>query len=156
MFEQAGMKQVIESQGKEVALFTLLEHFPFGGVMSLIAIVLIATFFITSADSATFVLGTLTSNGNLNPSERHQVYVGNCPISRGSRVTVVRWAEGPSNGLDPCRVSLCRDHSVLDGVPLPVVQGRGARAGTYARPYTSLSPLSQGLLSSPSLCARFH
>ena len=67
MFEQAGMKQVIESQGKEVALFTLLEHFPFGGVMSLIAIVLIATFFITSADSATFVLGTLTSNGNLNP-----------------------------------------------------------------------------------------
>ncbi len=67
MFEQAGMKQVIESQGKEVALFTLLEHFPFGGIMSLIAIVLIATFFITSADSATFVLGTLTSNGNLNP-----------------------------------------------------------------------------------------
>ena len=67
MFEQAGMKQVIDSQGKEVALFTLLEHFPFGGIMSLIAIFLIATFFITSADSATFVLGTLTSNGNLNP-----------------------------------------------------------------------------------------
>lgn len=67
MFEQVGMKQVIESQGKEVALFTLLEHFPFGEIMSLIAILLIATFFITSADSATFVLGTLTSNGNLNP-----------------------------------------------------------------------------------------
>ncbi|MXX10944.1 MAG: glycine/betaine ABC transporter permease, partial [Nitrospira sp. SB0667_bin_9] len=47
--------------------FTLLEHFPFGGIMSFIAIFLIATFFITSADSATFVLGTLTSNGNLNP-----------------------------------------------------------------------------------------
>ena len=67
MFEQVGMKQVIEAQGKEVALFTLLEHFPFGEIMSLIAILLIATFFITSADSATFVLGTLTSNGNLNP-----------------------------------------------------------------------------------------
>ena len=67
MFEGAEMKQVIESQGKEVALFTLLEHFPLGGIMSLIAILLIATFFITSADSATFVLGTLTSNGNLNP-----------------------------------------------------------------------------------------
>ena len=34
---------------------------------SVIAIFLIATFFIISADSATFVLGTLTTHGNLNP-----------------------------------------------------------------------------------------
>ncbi|MEC4681584.1 MAG: BCCT family transporter, partial [Nitrospirota bacterium] len=38
MFDHAGLKQVIEAQGKEVALFTLLERFPFGAVMSLIAI----------------------------------------------------------------------------------------------------------------------
>jgi len=67
MVDQAGINNVINTQGKEVALFTVLEQFPFGTVMSLIAMFLIATFFITSADSATFVLGTLTTHGNLNP-----------------------------------------------------------------------------------------
>ena len=68
MFHQVGLKTVIESQGNEVALLTLLEQFPMGAVMSLVAIFLIGTFFITSADSATFVLGTLTTGGNLNQS----------------------------------------------------------------------------------------
>ncbi len=67
MFHQAGLQAVIDDQGMEVALFTLLEQFPFGAVMSCLAMFLIATFFITSADSATFVLGTLTTHGNLNP-----------------------------------------------------------------------------------------
>ncbi len=67
MFDHVGIQQVIENQGKEVALFTVLEQYPLGGLMSLVAIFLIATFFITSADSATFVLGTLTTRGNLNP-----------------------------------------------------------------------------------------
>ena len=67
MIEHAGVKEVMETQGKEVALFTVLDHFPLGGVMSIIAIFLIGTFFITSADSATFVLGTFTTHGNLNP-----------------------------------------------------------------------------------------
>jgi len=44
MFGQAGLSQVIEAQGKEVALFTLLEQFPMGAVMSIIAIFLLARF----------------------------------------------------------------------------------------------------------------
>lgn len=67
MVDNVSVKHVIDAQGVEVALFTVLEYFPFGTMMSLIAIFLIATFFITSADSATFVLGTLTTHGNLNP-----------------------------------------------------------------------------------------
>lgn len=61
------INHIIERQGIEVALFSVLEQFPLGTVMSCIAIFLIGTFFITSADSATFVLGTLTTAGNLNP-----------------------------------------------------------------------------------------
>lgn len=61
------INQAVERYGVEVALFTVLEHFPLGTVMSILAILLIGTFFITSADSATFVLGTLTTEGNLNP-----------------------------------------------------------------------------------------
>ncbi|TLS37692.1 glycine betaine uptake BCCT transporter [Pseudalkalibacillus caeni] len=63
-----GIMDIINDQGMEVALFSVLEQFPFGTAMSVIAILLISTFFITSADSATFVLGMLTTNGSLNPN----------------------------------------------------------------------------------------
>ncbi len=49
------------------ALFITLEQFPFGMVLAMLATFLIITFFITSADSATFVLAMLSSNGSLNP-----------------------------------------------------------------------------------------
>ena len=37
-------------------------------VLSLLAILIIVTFFVTSADSGTFVLGMMTTNGSQNPS----------------------------------------------------------------------------------------
>ncbi|WKY48251.1 BCCT family transporter [Eubacteriaceae bacterium ES3] len=50
-----------------VGLFVTLAHLPFGSLISLIAILLITTFFVTSADSATFVLGMYSQQGKLNP-----------------------------------------------------------------------------------------
>ncbi|MGZ9584993.1 glycine betaine uptake BCCT transporter [Paenibacillus marinisediminis] len=50
------------------ALFVTLEQLPAGTMLSILAIALIVTFFITSADSATFVLGMMSSQGNPNPS----------------------------------------------------------------------------------------
>jgi glycine betaine transporter len=58
------------------ALFTVFSYFPLSDVLSLIAIVLLVVFFVTSADSATFVLGMMTSNGNLNPSIKKKVLWG--------------------------------------------------------------------------------
>ncbi|WP_250230028.1 glycine betaine uptake BCCT transporter [Anaeropeptidivorans aminofermentans] len=52
----------------ETAYFIIVQHLPFGGFLSLITVALLCTFFITSANSATFVLGMMASNGNLNPS----------------------------------------------------------------------------------------
>ncbi|RSL33326.1 BCCT family transporter [Salibacterium salarium] len=73
-----GASILLESEGTaaiselatEEALFGVFEHYPFGIVMSILAIGLISTFFITSADSATFVLGMQTSNGSLNPTKK--------------------------------------------------------------------------------------
>jgi len=48
-------------------LFEMFSYLPFENVLSIIAILLLSIFFITSADSATFVLGMMTSNGDLNP-----------------------------------------------------------------------------------------
>ncbi|WP_172197975.1 BCCT family transporter [Niveibacterium sp. COAC-50] len=50
------------------ALFLLLESLPLGQILSMLAIGVVGVFFVTSADSATFVLGMLSSKGSLNPS----------------------------------------------------------------------------------------
>lgn len=60
----------------ETALFAVLEHYPLGVVLSFIALILLCTFFITSANSATFVLGMLSSNGNLNPTNKRKILWG--------------------------------------------------------------------------------
>ncbi|KZE36453.1 glycine/betaine ABC transporter permease [Bhargavaea cecembensis] len=52
----------------EETLFGVFEQLPMFWILSIIAILLVAIFFITSADSATFVLGMQTTYGSLTPS----------------------------------------------------------------------------------------
>ncbi|PAQ15009.1 glycine/betaine ABC transporter permease [Bacillaceae bacterium SAOS 7] len=54
----------------ETVLFAVFNEFPLAPVLSIIAITLVGTFFITSADSATFVLGMQTTYGSLTPPNR--------------------------------------------------------------------------------------
>lgn len=49
-----------------IALFQLFEHLPLSGIMSTLAVILIITFFVTSADSGALVLDSLASGGNAN------------------------------------------------------------------------------------------
>lgn len=49
-------------------LFGVFNELPWGILLSVVAVMLIITFFITSADSATFVLGMQSTNGSLNPA----------------------------------------------------------------------------------------
>ncbi|MEG1410467.1 MAG: BCCT family transporter [Bacilli bacterium] len=60
----------------ETTLFKLLSNYHFGLFFSLIAIVLLFTFFITSANSAIYVLGMFTSRGDLNPKNIIKVVWG--------------------------------------------------------------------------------
>ena len=52
-----------------VGVFALYKYFPLGFVMSVLMLVLITTFFVTSANSATFVLSMYSNQGDLNPSK---------------------------------------------------------------------------------------
>ncbi len=71
-----GLYQLIADQGNEVALFAFLESYPFSIAIIGIAVLLIASFFITSADSATLVLGMLTTGGRLNPKTSVKIIWG--------------------------------------------------------------------------------
>ena len=60
----------------EEVLFATFNELPFATILSIIAIVLISTFFITSADSATFVLGMQTTGGSMNPDNSVKIIWG--------------------------------------------------------------------------------
>lgn len=61
----------IAAQGAKdisTALFVMLQHLPWTTLTSTATMFLITVFFITSADSATFVMSMMTSGGDLNPA----------------------------------------------------------------------------------------
>lgn len=60
----------------ETGLFVVMNEYPFGTVLSIVALVLLCTFFITSANSGTFVLSMLSSKGDLNPPNSKKVLWG--------------------------------------------------------------------------------
>ncbi|CAM3393809.1 BCCT family transporter [Cytobacillus oceanisediminis] len=69
MQEHNGVAKISELATEE-ALFGVFANFPLGTLLSIIAIILICTFFITSADSGTYVLGMMTTNGSHHPGNR--------------------------------------------------------------------------------------
>ncbi|MFE1668226.1 BCCT family transporter [Corynebacterium bovis] len=73
--EKAG-HSVFGDGNAEKQLFSLLDSFPAGTVTSVIAMILLATFFITSADSASTVMGTMSQNGRLIADRRVTVLWG--------------------------------------------------------------------------------
>lgn len=92
MFEDVGIWDAMD-QGAvtEIALFATLNELPFSTIAIVLSIMLISTFFITSADSATFVIGMQTTNGMLNPPLRVKLTWG--MIQAGS-ATVLLWSGG--------------------------------------------------------------
>ena len=53
----------ITGETTEAELFNLLQSFPMGSVAAVVGMILLATFFITSADSASTVMGSMSQNG---------------------------------------------------------------------------------------------
>ncbi|MBM7581020.1 BCCT family transporter [Jeotgalibacillus terrae] len=66
----------VSAQSLETALFYVLQELPFTAFMSFFTIIIVTIFFVTTADSATFVLGMQSTNGNLNPSTRIKITWG--------------------------------------------------------------------------------
>lgn len=73
--QQAGIAQSV-SQDISVGLFKLYTYFPLETGLTLITVLLLGVFFITSADSATYVLSMMTSNGNLFPPASKKIIWG--------------------------------------------------------------------------------
>lgn len=62
----AGIADTV-SNNMPLGLFAFLEQLPFSSTVSFIAIFLIITFFVTSSDSGSLVIDTITSGGDMHP-----------------------------------------------------------------------------------------
>jgi BCCT family betaine/carnitine transporter len=65
---------VIDSYSPELSLFAMLEGLPLASITSLIAIVLVVVFFVTSSDSGSLVIDTITAGGKIDAPMPQRVF----------------------------------------------------------------------------------
>jgi choline/glycine/proline betaine transport protein len=74
-----------------VSLFVFLEQFPFSTIISVVSILLIAFFFVTSSDSGSLVVDSITSGGAPNTPATQRIYWA---IMQGAIAMVLLWGGG--------------------------------------------------------------
>ncbi|WP_372368815.1 BCCT family transporter [Candidatus Uabimicrobium sp. HlEnr_7] len=75
IFGSGGLGELVQEDVTK-ALFALFDYYPLTLTLKILALFSIFVFLVTSADSATFVIGMMTSHGNLNPSTKHKLTWG--------------------------------------------------------------------------------
>lgn len=116
MTENAGLAEVV-SENPEAGLFLVLETFPYGFILSLLGLLLITIFFITSANSATYVLGVFSSRGDLDP---HKFYL----IVWGLLISLIAAAlllSGGIEGLQSLAITIALPFTILILVMLAAI-----------------------------------
>ncbi len=79
----------------DTALFALLGDYPFAAVSTVVVMVLVAVFFVSGADAASLVMGTLSERGRTQPSKRTVVFWGTLT----GAVAAIMLAVGGANAL---------------------------------------------------------
>lgn len=73
MFGAGGIAKAVQ-ENIPTSLFVLLENFPFSFVTSLLGVLVIVTFFVTSSDSGSMVIDIITAGGNPDPPTPQRVF----------------------------------------------------------------------------------
>ena len=74
--QSSGVTDLVTAVNEDVAtaMFVMLSSFPFAGVLSLVAVILVTVFFVTSSDSGSLVVDHLTSGGKLHSPTPQRVF----------------------------------------------------------------------------------
>ena len=109
--EGSGIAEAV-AQDTAAALYVTLEQLPWATIASLLATLLIATYFITSLDSGTHVLDTLLSRGSRHSPPRQRVVWG---IAKGT-VAATLLVVGGEQALNSLQTG-----SIAAGLPVAVI-----------------------------------
>ena len=78
-------------EGTESVLFETLREYPLSSITVVLAVFLIAIFFITGADSASIVMGMLSQHGKEHPMRWLVIFWG---VAQGAVAAVLLWSGG--------------------------------------------------------------
>ncbi len=73
MFGAGGIAAAVQ-ENLPVSLFVLLENFPLSAVSSMLAVMVVITFFVTSSDSGSLVIDIITAGGNPDPPKIQRIF----------------------------------------------------------------------------------
>lgn len=96
----------------ETQLFAVFDQLPLGLILSFIAVLLVTSFFITSADSATYVIGMQTSFGSLTPTGKVKITWG---IALSAIAYVLLLAGGPTG------LNALQSAAIISALPFSIV-----------------------------------
>lgn len=88
---EGGMTDADGVVSSDNALFQLLDHYPLASVTSVLVMVLVGIFFVSGADAASIVMGTLSEKGNTEPSRPTVIFWG---VATGAVAAVMLMAGG--------------------------------------------------------------
>ena len=75
MFGSGGLAEIV-FEDVSAALYAFFGYLPGTSILNILAVILVFIFLVTSADSGTFVVSMMTTNGNLNPDVRTKLIWG--------------------------------------------------------------------------------
>ena len=74
MFGGGGILETVNNQGVSTAMFAFLEKFPLSTITSLLATIVVITFFVTSSDSGSLVIDIITAGGMEDPPTGQRIF----------------------------------------------------------------------------------
>jgi glycine betaine transporter len=98
--------------GAEVSGFILFDALPFGAIFMVAFLVLVTTFFITSADSSTLAVSMMTTGGKASPSTINRVFWG-VVLGLTAAILMILGGEGGAGALEQA--------VVITGAPFAIV-----------------------------------
>jgi choline-glycine betaine transporter len=108
----ADFSAVINNFTPEISGFILFDAFPFGTVFMIAFMILVTTFFITSADSSTLAVSMMTTGGKARPSTINRVFWG-VVLGMTAAILMIIGGEGGTGAL--------QDAVIITGAPFAFV-----------------------------------
>jgi choline/carnitine/betaine transport len=105
----ANILGALQSQGSTIAMFSMLSQYPLGAIASILATILVITFFVTSSDSGSLVVDHLTSGGKHDVPKIQRIFWA---LAEGGVAAVLLIGGG---------LSALRTASVSTGLPFAVI-----------------------------------
>jgi len=118
--QQSDTGDLTESDGvvnSNFALFHLLDHYPIASITAVLVMILVGIFFVSGADAASIVMGTLSERGSIEPSKWIVIFWG---AATGAVAAIMLIIADPG---DPTALTGLQDLTTVVALPFAIVMG---------------------------------